>query len=554
MNFRLLGSAVLALALAGTAAAAVRLSANVQTGASISATQNFRVTAQSDDLVTSVEFYVNDSLRATDESTPYEFSIDTLVESDGPLTVRFDAYTEKGDKGTLSLRLTIDNGISKGIQFHLEKGEDALVNRKWDEAILAGRVALKIDDNSTAARAILARANYGKGVMDLAQKYLEDVLAVEPNNSSALQLLAGIQIDRAFETFTIGGAARMEAISQIGSALERASKSRQTTLIAPVDALGPAPATFDASRIRTLLLAGRYTQAINELTPLMADGRAAAEAQNALVYALIRSSRLREALAASDRHLRFGQPDAYSYVLRAMLLQLGGKEKESRDAEKEAILSDPTGTAVKVGQVFLALRRGEVRAFSQLAQELARTEDQSFITDCFLSTLFLAANQFTESSDAIKRALKTEPAAYDVYVERANQVILYTVNTPGLGGDELNAQRALARAFFNAALAAKPESAQALTGISLLLGMQGQNAEALQFARAAVAAGPEYAAGQFALASALSANGQGQEARAVVLKAGEIDPANLRSRTAVPYETAWRYFMVYGRIPLLPLQ
>lgn len=600
MNSRVFGAAALALAACAASWAQVRLTVNVTSGQAIAGTQNFRLLAQSESLVTSVEFYVNDSLRDTDSSTPYEFTIDTLQEDDGPIKVRFDAYNEKGQKGTVSLNLRIDNGTGRGIEFHLEKGREALAASKWDDAILAGRVALKIDPASSPARLLLSRANFGKGVNDLAQKYLEDVLAVEPKNEDALNLLAGIEIERAFSTFTTSGAQRMATISQIDSALKRAAQTRASLLAERVDALGEATAELNPARLRTLAAADRYNRIAQELS-----GRAQNDPQNTLlqnwtIYGLMRAGRYQEALTLYGRYERLGQPDAYGLALGAVLKQFLGDEEGSLAAEKKAVQADSSSPALLVARTYLALRRGSQTQFSpddsdgdrrenvlvrrqgaaaefgNLTAELLKADDSSPVTRYYLSTVQLQRGQFDESIANLKRALLAEPSFFEAYIERANQILLYTFNNR-LSQDETNAQRALARAFFNAALGARPESFEALTGLSLMAGLEGNMEECIRLGEAAVAASPGYGPAHFTLAAAYStvrarlntrvANERDREKRAALEKesatwmgrarasidaAVKVDPLNIRGRTIPPFDVAWRYYYVHGRTPLIP--
>lgn len=551
MRMRLLGAAILALA-ASASWADVKLTVNAQAGQAIKGSHSFRATAQSTKLVTSVEFYVNDSLRGTDESTPYEFSIDTLQEDDGPIKVRFDAYTEDGDKGTITLNLKVDNGVALGLAHHLEKGTNALIEQKWDDAILSGRVALKVDENSVDAKAILARANYGKGVRDLAQKYLEDVLAVQPNNSQAILLLSAIQIDLAFDTVASNAGNRSEAIGLISSSLKRAAEGRAKTLSLALDAIPASTPAADPARIAAMLEAARYNQVVQALTPLAEGDRPSAQVMNSIIYALIRNGQFKRAAVLMGRYERSGAPDGYGYALKAILMQYAGLEQQAKDAEKEALLADPTSPAVKTAQAYLALKRGETKAFSQLAQDLGQSEAPAHISGYFVSTLLLSAGEFQQSLDAIRAALKSEPAAYDIYIERANQIVAYSF-TQGMGSDEVRNQRLIAIAFLEAALAIKPESFEALTSLSLINGLNGDHAKAVSFGQAASKAGPEYGPGWFALSAAL--NGQRSpagQAKAALDKAAEVDPFNFRGRTIPDYLQAWRYYALHGRLPLMP--
>lgn len=588
MRMRLFGAALLTLA-ACAGWANVKVSVNTENGQAIKGTHSFRASAQSDKLVTSVEFYVNDSLRGTDESTPYEFTIDTLQEEDGDLTVRFDAYTEDGDKGTATLKLKVDNGTSLGLQHHLDKGLDALANSKWDDAIYSGRVALKIDEKSLDAKAILARANYGKGVKDLSQKYLEDVLAVDPNNSQALLLLSAIQIDLAFDSVSSSSANRGETVALITASLKRAAENRAKTLGLAVDAIPAGTPATDPKRIAALMEASRYNAVIQALTPLASSDKPDSAIMNSLIYALIRNGQAGRAAASMRHYERFGSPDGYGYALKAILMQYAGLDKEAREAEKEALLSDPSSSAVKAAQAYMALKRGETKVFGQIANELGNSEAPAHISGYFVSSLLLRAGEFQTSLDSIRAALKAEPAAYDIYIERAIQIMAYSF-TSGMASDEVKFQRDSAIGFLNAALAIKPESFQALACLSLIHSFQGDMQKASTFAEAATKAGPEYGPGWYAFSAAQmalsgaarvkaanlpmpqdpkdrpawkedvakfekEASARAASAKSAVEKAAQYDPYNFRGRIIPPsVEIAWNYFIQHGRLPLMPSQ
>lgn len=588
MRMRLIGAALLTLA-ACAGWANVKVTVNTQNGQAIKGTHSFRATAQSDKLVTSVEFYVNDSLRGTDESTPYEFTIDTLQEDDGDLTLRFDAYTEDGDKGTVTLKVKVDNGTSLGLKHHLDKGLDALANSKWDDAIFSGRVALKVDEKSIDAKAILARANYGKGVKDLAQKYLEDVLAVDPNNSQALLLLSAIQIDLAFDSVSSSSANRGETVALISASLRRAAENRAKTLSAAVDAIPAGTSASDPKRIAALMAASRYNAVIQALNPLADGDKPDTQVMNSLIYALIRNGQAGRAAAIMRHYERFGAPDGYGYALKAILMQYAGLDQEAKDAEKEALLSDPSSAAVKAAQAYMALKRGDSKVFAQIANELGSSEAPAHISGYFVSSLLLRAGEFQTSLDSIRAALKAEPAAYDIYIERAIQIMAYSF-TSGMASDEVKFQRDTAIGFLNAALAIKPESFHALACLSLIHCFQGDFEKAATFGEAATKAGPEYGPGWYAYSAAQmgrasaarlkaaglpmpqdpkdrpawrtavaeiekDASAKAASAKNAVDKAAQYDPYNFRGRTIPPsVEIAWNYFIQHGRLPLMPSQ
>jgi len=487
----------------------------------------------------------------------------------------------------VTLKLKVDNGVALGLQHHIDKGLEALTDSKWDDAINSGRVALKVDEKSIDSKAILARANYGKGVKDLAQKYLEDVLAVDPNNSQALLLLSAIQIDLVFDSVSSASATRADTVALISSSLKKAAENRAKTLSLAVEAIPADTPPADSKRIASLLEASRYNAVIQALTPLAEGDKPATPVMNSLIYALIRNGQFSKASAMMKRYERFGAPDGYGYALKAIVMQQAGLDKEAREAEKEALLSDPSSAAIKAAQAYMALKRGDSKVFGQIANDLSSSEAPAHISGYFVSSLLLSAGEFQKSLDSIRAALKAEPAAYDIYIERAMQIMAYTF-TSGMAADEVKFQRETAIGFLHAALAIKPESFQALACLSLVYSFQGDYEKAASFGEAATKAGAEYGPGWFAYSAAQmglssaarlkaaslpmplrvedrpawkaeqerigkEASTKSAAAKLAVDKAAQCDPFNFRGRTIPPsVEIAWNYFIQHGRLPLLP--
>lgn len=566
-------AAILRVALAASAAAVAvaalaqaTINVSTETGATINGTHDFVIRVSSEKLITQVEFYVDGDLHGTDSSSPYEFQIDTLEEKDGPLKVLISAYAEDGSKSEKSLNLTVDNGLSKGIDFHVEQGSEHLTESEWDKAILSGRRALKIESGSTDARLLLARAYFGKGVIDLAQKNIQDVLAKEPGNRAALELNAGISLDRAFSAVAREGA-RAETIAQISNALQTAATSRKASLDQQLDDFGDVTDANRWSYINLLSRAGRWSAIVEQLDGRFEDDPADSQVANWLIYSQIRAGRFRDATANLATYEKFGQPDAYGYALKAILYQYAGQVAESAAAERDAILEDATSLGVRSAQTYLAMRRGNGQAFAQLAQGLEQSRSASPIPNYYLSALQQYMRNYNASAERMKTALLADPALYDLYVERANQIIAYSL-TPELGSQERDGQHELAEAFLNAALVVKPESFEALTGMSILFSVKEDWQEAIDWGRAAAKAGPEYAPAHYALANALYAGSQDPdvnerssrvrnalagEARQTLAVAERMDVANLRGRPIPKTLPAWQYFYRFGRVPLIAL-
>ncbi|MCH7904951.1 MAG: hypothetical protein IH944_10345 [Armatimonadetes bacterium] len=551
---RFVGLFLASLVVSAPAAGQIVITLDTQPGASLFGEHRFTALVQSQSLVTQVEFYVNGDLVATDESTPYEFVMDTLMYDEGEVMLTISAYNRDGESAKLDVKLTIDNALGKGIEYHIDRANEAVVNQNWDEAIQICRIALKIDSSNNDARMAIARAYFGKGVYDMAQKFAEDILADDPGNTPAKSLLSGIGLRQAFSAVE-SGMDRDQALDTLASAMKMATEARMEVLEAQIETAAQAAAGKDGgpewfAYVDTLISTGRYSTAIGELSSPMLKNPDDNAIANRIIYAQIRAGRTQAALRSLREHEREGYPDAYGYSLKAILMEHLGEDQAALDAEREAILEDAGSLGVRTTQAYLALRRGRGGALQQITRSLATSEGQSPITNYYLAAMYYRQNQFQLSEKAFQAALLADPAMYDMYIERANQALSFLVAN-ALTGKEKAYQLRFAEAFTQAALIARPESFEALTAQALIYLYRDELDDALRFAQAAVQAGPEYGAAHNTLALALSLTGQSFEGVAQMEKAGAADPAYLAGATVPTLNRAWDYFFRHGRTPLI---
>ncbi|ARU41264.1 hypothetical protein CCB80_08990 [Armatimonadetes bacterium Uphvl-Ar1] len=93
---RFLGATLLS-SIAALSMASLTMTTNVSDGQSIKGNFKFDIRVTSSVLVSNVEFYVGDDLKETDDSTPYNFQLDTINEAEGPIKVTFAAYNTNGE-------------------------------------------------------------------------------------------------------------------------------------------------------------------------------------------------------------------------------------------------------------------------------------------------------------------------------------------------------------------------------------------------------------------------------------------------------------------------
>lgn len=553
----------------------VQVSVNVANGDVLSGVVQFRVTVRAEHAITQVEFYVGNDLRETDSSTPYSFTFDTLNEDDGEVTLAFAAYTSEGGRGRKEVTVKIDNGVSKGAEHHIERALEFLTESKWDEALLAGRLALRADAQSVRARLVMARANLGKGVYDLAQKFAEDGLALDPGNRELQLLLSSVNVRRALSILDRPGSDRMDTIRQIGQSLQAAARQRTELRIAEFEAVGP---VTNENRLRyadAAIRAGRYSAAIAALQNQLATTSDVANVANRLIYAQIRAGRYTDAVSAMRLYKQRRGVDAYGYALDAVLQFMQGNREASTEALKEAQLSDQEDLGVRLAQAWLALAENNTARLRPIATGLAREQDQLPQVNYYLATLNRILNEFTQSRKYFQEAVIVDPAFEDMYIERGNESFKIVMGA-GLEEKDREYELAVAREFFQTALAVKEDSAQALTGMALVaMGQNKSVSDMVSFARAAAVAGPQYAPAHYTLSGALTIaaraqraaadnhakEGRAQEARemnalaaqserdaiAAMQLAGQLDRVNLQGRIAPTVVQAWNYFYQYGR-------
>jgi|GEM_PF-503227 len=615
MNALLLATALMAMS--APQKAAVQVNVNAKSGEAITGERTFRVTVLAKNPVTSVEFYAGSELRDKDTSTPYEFTVDSLAETEGNLKLRFKAFTTEGESGEAAITVKVDNGIAKGLDFHLQKGNDALAESKWDQAVTAGRIAIKIDPKSVPARLVTARGYLGKNAYDKAQKYAEDAVEADPSNAAARDLLASVKLRTAFAVVTRGSGDRAESLASIREAYKGAIQNRRASVDAALEKMG---APTDENRIAyadAAIRAFRYSAAISALQSAFEKDNRSVPVGNRLAYAQLRTGRLNDALATLQQLKKFGQPDAYSYALMAVLYAELGDAARSDEAIKEAVLQEADNAAVLSAQAHIALKyvrskaadrttfllnydnlsgndaaaRDEARkTLKSVVDQLQREQGQRPEVSYYLSALNNKMDEFGPAQSAFERAVLAEPLTVDAYIEQGHRSLglVYRGNPTK---EEVQQRLDVARLNFESALEARPDSAEALTGLTLAAVAGGKLDDAIKWGTAAVRANPNYAAGHVALGTAytLAATGKRSEAdrarkastaggntnsdrQANELKArqleaeastyarqgreagdlaAKLDPRAQGLELTRP-NAAWRYAVAGGRTPVIP--
>ncbi|RYG26342.1 tetratricopeptide repeat protein [bacterium] len=543
MSLLLLASAYLTLA----QRAPITLTVNAKDGDVVRGERSFRVSVATtgDQIVSAVEFYVNGELRGKDESTPYEFNLDTIGENDGPVKLRFRAYTSENKSGEKTINVKVDNELGKGAAYHVDRANGLLADGKYALARDAGRTALKAEKGNPAARVALARAYMGLGEFDQAQLQAEEANAAKPNDPAVLTLLSGINVQRAFRIYAKPDSDRAEVLKQIKEALAGAVENRRKALDASLDLVKLDPAK-PAPYLDAALSARRYGAVISAAQPLYTANQNSAEIADRLAYAYLRTNRPQDAINTLNTLQRAGTLTPYGYALRAVALAEMGDDAASDNAMREAVLGDSENLGVRTAQAFIALKRGKTDVVSKLAADLQKEQGQRADVRYFQMALAAKDQRYSDASRAFQVGVLAEPAMADLYVEYANDAIAIT-QRGNIDAKEKAQHYAEARAYFETALVARPEAAEALSGLAMVAAFEGKAAEAVKYATAAVAAAPMDAGAHYALAAAQNLARNVAAAQAAMRKADQLDPKYLGGRQIPDAPAVWRYLGTAGR-------
>jgi pentatricopeptide repeat protein len=532
-----------------TAFAKIEITSSVKSGDKIAGTVDIKVTVVADSTVNSVEFYVNGELRTTDSSTPYLYTLDTLPEKEGPLKLTIGAYTSAGESKKVDVNLTVDNGVSQGVKFHVDNAVKFLQVSKWDEALQAARVALKADENSADAKIAMSRAYMGRQEFDKAQQWAEDAL-ITKESVQVHELLSVINADRAFSIISRSGD-RGDALKNIVQAMKGAIIQKKASVDMQIKEAGE---VTDANRLKVvdlLLQKHDYSAARRFLLQKFNEGTPDLQIGNRLIYATFRSGRIDEAFRLLELMRKKEVMNSTTYALDAALRAYYRHWDQAESAIKDGGFDDANDPALISAAAYVALMQGDkAAAGSQVRRMIDKNVDDSAAL-YFMQTLMFFTGQYSSARDYFHKAIVKDPLTFESFIERGYEALAIVANPPA--GTEKDKPIILEQAlsFFELAQEIKPDAAAALNGIALAKLYQGKGAEALSIAKAAVAAGPEFPWAHYTLAAAYDATGDYRTAIKEVDEGGRLDPHVLRGRNVPSVAQAYDYTYRYARIPLL---
>ena len=518
----------------------------VKNGDSLTGEVQFRAIVQTDHPIQAVEFYVGDDLRESDGSTPYEFKLDTLSEEDGNIKLRFKGFTTEGQNVEKVLNLVVDNGVSKGAEFHVNKGNDLIASGKYDDAITEGRIAQKADKASLGARILLARANYAKGAFDKAQKFAEDALELDKNNRAAKEVIISLKVQQAFNAVSRTTEDRREIIESIKKGLGDAIKFRTALLDEDVESKSANKNSVEY--LDAAIRARRYPLVIETLEPQLKGQFKNNDLNDRLAFAYLMTNQIEKADVLVKNVKKFGEYSGYGFALAAIVATENGNDAMSDDMVKEALLNSPDSLGLKTAQAFIALKRDRPKALADAAGSLLKDGDTKSETFYFAAALSNRLKDIERGRRYFEKALMADAADHDMYIEQGNEAIALSLMT-GVSAKDKDFQLEYAHAMYDLALQCRDNSSQALAGVAIANLFQKNAKDALNYAEAATKAGPMYSAAWYAYAAALSY--AHKDARQALATAEKLDERNLRGRAMPDASIVFKYFNTTGRTPVI---
>jgi predicted Zn-dependent protease len=210
------------------------------------------------DGIDKVEFRVDDQLRFTSMSTPYQYKWDTIADTEGKHTVTVTAYDSNNltKRGTISLE--VDNELGMGADALAQKAQDALAVKDMETARKYSRRALKAEPTNLNAARVLAALQAASGEYGRAGDTLEKAKGLDTNSDAMLELASyrmrfALEPENAAKFLPAVQSANEMRRKAADIGVEQARKQNTGDTAAAHEAIGDA-----------LFTAGRYKEAADE--------------------------------------------------------------------------------------------------------------------------------------------------------------------------------------------------------------------------------------------------------------------------------------------------
>ena len=412
------------LAFAGRGAhAAVTITFELKDGAKVSDVVKLTTKADSPDGIDKVEFRIDDQLKYTDTSTPYEYEWDTLADKEGPHTLTATAFDSNGQTARAVIKVTVDNELNVGADTLAKRAQEALANKDVDGAKRFSRRALKADPgNLNAARSLagiyVAVSDYDKAIATLDKANGLD------NNAEAMTELATYRMRRALQPDM---APKFFSEAQTVSDLRRKAGDLIVADITKKSAGENTPAAHDAIG-DALMRAGRFHEAAAEYSKSGTTDQTPIASINRYGLALVLDNRPLEAIAAI-RNLQLGKrDDAQSRAVVGLAHLRMQHFAEARDTVKQDLPDHVLAALIVASYADTALSSASTNPEEHKAALAAHKLAIAEATDAVALqpnlgeaqyALALASTKIEEADTALNKALYLSPFQSGPYLDYA---------------------------------------------------------------------------------------------------------------------------------------
>ncbi len=489
-----------------------------------------------------VVFEVNDTFRAEVKTSPYRFDWDTLEEGDGESTLSAIAYNNNGQTGTVRLKVTITNELSKGISYYAEKTLEAM--RRGDEPALerAARRAFKINTQNPEAVRSIAILTGLRGDIGKAFNLLDDQNNRVPKDAPETLEVRGFLLR--LRAFRNGNLQQMLPDLQQGMVLAKTQGEAQLKRLDRAVSAEKADAEGRILRGDAFAAQSKNAEALAEYekAALLEGGKQKQRAALRQVMALLRLGRQAEAEKTALKAVTDGPADVKAKAVYAATLYSARKYLASRDAVSDGVnAKQPLALVVACFADLCLNARRDAYKEAQLAVETADCGETQYAAMCLLAD----SNEWEPAKKSYVSAALNLPLFMPVLVERAFQNLAY---------DKREDRFVEAITLFDVVLGTEPDNAAATGGRALaMMGMKrfkGAKPYLAKFAKLDPTAPDLFVL----MAEDISQNPKETKAVSDALaRARSLEPTNFKLPALPSLEDFARTMMRYRRtIPLTP--
>ena len=398
----------------GRANAAVKVSFEQKDGDKVSDVVKIVVKPESSEGIDKVEFRVDDKLRYTGTSVPYEFSWDTLEDKEGAHKLTATAFDSSGQTARAQISLTIDNELNTGADMLAQRAQDALAMKDVDAAKRFSRRALKADPANVNAARSLAAIYVRGGDYDRAIDTLDKSGNLD-TSSTALLDLASYRMTRALQP---DNAAKFFAEAQSANDLRRKAGDLIVADVTKKNMGANTPVAHDAIG-DALMSAGRYHEAVAEYGKTGQADDTPVPSINRFALALVSDNRPLEAQAAI-KNLQIGKrDDAQSRAIMGLALLRQQLFADARNAVKQDLADHVLASLIVASYADgvtgnAKMATDEANDAIGLAPALGEAQ----------YALALATRSIENSSAALNRAIALSPFQTGPILDYANEQLL----------------------------------------------------------------------------------------------------------------------------------